>query len=134
MAALASASLALIAGLIAMGGNDVIVPPPEQPAIDFVQALKAHRFEGARLELTEAERQEIDVERLREYVAALDRQGLTITSIDGHEVSRSADEALVDVDIRFATSVATVTLPMQREQGEWRIASIDSLVALADAP
>ena len=134
MAALASASLALIAGLIAMGGNDVIVPPPEQPAIDFVQALKAHRFEGARLELTEAERQEIDVERLREYVAALDRQGLTITSIDGHEVSRSADEALVDVDIRFATSVATVTLPMQREQGKWRIASIDPLVALADAP
>lgn len=134
VAALSAASLALIAGLIANGGNDVVVPPPEQPAIDFVQALKAHRFEGARLELSESERARIDTERLRTFVDALERQDLTITSIDGDEQSRTGDSAIVDVDIHFATSAVTVTLPMRREQGEWRIDSIAPLLALADPP
>ncbi len=131
---LGALSLSLIAGMIAMGGNDVVVPPPEQPAIDFVQALKAHRFEGARLELSERERDRIRTEQLRTYVDQLAHRGLTIVSIAGSEQSRTGNEAVVDVDIDFASTTKTVTLLMRREHGEWRIDSIDPLLALADAP
>ncbi len=128
------ALLGLIAAQIALGGNHVVIPPPEQSAVDLLQALKAHRFEGAWMELSEPAGARTAASDLQDLTRRLEEKGVWIVSLEGSERSRSGDQALVDVDLDLPSGSTGITLPMRREQGEWKVDSIEPLAALLASP
>jgi hypothetical protein len=123
---------AAMAALWLLVSNDVtlaVIPPPETEAESLVRALDARRFAAFRSELTESLRKEVDDETLKLLSARIESSHKGISEAHGtdtrHQDSHRAT-ATVEVELGDRTA-ERIELPLIREHGLWRVASIEPL-------
>jgi hypothetical protein len=128
---LCAAVLLLLWGLVALDMTQYIVPSPHVTAEQFLRALKAHRYEGARDQLSEGLRAQVSRERLAQVVQDLERTESGISEAHGERSQQSGTRADAEAQVRLESQREVVlTFPLVREQGIWRITSVDPLDTL----
>jgi hypothetical protein len=119
------------AAVLGLGDGRVLTPPPESQAEQFVRRLATHRWGPARALLTPELSAALDEEALRAAQQAFERRWGAVVDVRGQAGSASRDQA-------WATAVVTtsrearvaLTLPLLKRSGVWRVAGVESLVAL----
>lgn len=96
--------------------RELMVSPPDAVAEGFVRAVMEKRFEPAGSYMKE----EADLEPLYERLHA--RLG-EASAIDAELVSRTDEEALVNVRLESAQATEVLALPLVWENGAWKVTS-----------
>jgi hypothetical protein len=130
----AVASALLIAGAaVGPGGDDgLFVPPPEAAAESFLRAMAEHRYARARGHLA-AGLESIEPGDLAALQARLERARGTVENVHGQDAVVTGKESTARVTLRFSGGDGQLDLPLRREKGLWKVASLDPLRALAGA-
>lgn len=126
--------LALLAtwGVVSAGLEDVLVPTPKTTAEEFLRAMKAHRYSGAHEFLSAQLSEEISEENLRELGGSLEIRHGGFAEAYGKSEEEQAESATATAIVQFdGGTELEIELPMVREEGIWRIASIQPLLNLA---
>jgi hypothetical protein len=111
--------------------NEVIIPPPEKVAADMMQALKAHRYEGARNALGEQARAQVSVDVLRSIIQDLETDGFRIVRVEELESQIAGSHATARVAVKLNPPQEKIlTFSLVKEKGEWKIDSTDPVTAL----
>lgn len=138
MVLLLAVVLLALAGMVAQDWSEFIVPPPENTAEQFVSALGAHRYEGAMNQLSQDLRQQVSEEDLRALVRNLElspARGIQ----DAHEqgaqrlggAAQQSDQATAEVQVKLGNNQqTTVQLPLIKENGLWKVSSLEPLRGL----
>jgi hypothetical protein len=125
------ASLVVLAGLTGLGQTEVIVPQPESEAELFFTAIAGHNYEAARHHLAEPLQQTINAEDLREMGEQLSDSVGGIEDAHGLEASEQAGTATALVSVKLGNGQEhQVSVPLEQEQGSWKITSLDPLLSL----
>jgi hypothetical protein len=125
------AALLILAALISQGVTFAIVPPPGMPAEGLVRALKAHRYEGALEELSEELQQQVQEQDLRDLAEKIEQAHQGIEQVHGETVAQQEQDATAQVDVELDDgSQQTIELPLKKENGIWKVTSLDPLNAL----
>lgn len=134
IAALLAASLLVIAGLVSADAASLIIPPPEGVAEQVVTALGAHRYEGAMNQLSDDLQQQVGEEDLQAFVEAVEespREG--IQDAHGQDAQESGNQATASVEVKFGNNeTQTIDLPLAKENGLWKVTSLEPLRTLAN--
>ena len=126
--AITAAALALCAAAVFGGGDRrILVSPPEAIAEDFLRAVWMKRYPQAAKYLSETARAKVGERDLAAVRARLDEAVGGIEDVRGEEGWIAGDAAEAGAEIRGRARSLTVSLPMGREKGEWRVAGIDGL-------
>jgi hypothetical protein len=129
-----AAALLALAGLVALDQTEFIVPPPETEAVLFFKALKAHNYENARDHLAPGLQEQVTAEDLRELGRQLDETAGGIEDAHGLEASEQAGAAVARVSVKTGDGQEQeLTVPLQQDQGVWKITSLDPLLGLTGA-
>lgn len=134
LVAVGTAVLVLVLGMLATDERigRFIVPTPETTAEELLRALGARRFEAARAELTEEARASVGTDDLRELANDLEQQGAGISQAHGERLAQHGDEAVVTARVRLQSARdAQLDVPLRREHGLWKVASVEPIRALA---
>jgi hypothetical protein len=130
VAILAAVMLAIYAA-VALDNASLIVPPPETTAEQLISALGAHRYEGAMNQLSQELKQQVKEDDLHALVESIEssRQGIQDAHEQGaHEQGQSATASII---IKLGDGQEqTVDLPLQKENGLWKVTSIEALRSL----
>ena len=120
IAALFVGGLLLVAST---GAERLFLPSPDNAAGELLRALAAHRQPAARRELVRELRDQVTPEQLS-YLG-------TVSRVDAETVDEQADRATVRATLRLgAGEEREVELPLVKEAGLWRVASVEPLHAL----
>jgi hypothetical protein len=125
----------LIAGAAAGPGRDrgVLVPAPEAAAENFLKALAEHRYSQARQHLA-AGLEGTEPGELAALESALERARGPIENVQGQDASVTGEESTARAALWFPGGQQDLHLPLRREKGLWKVASLDPLRALAAGP
>ena len=125
----------LIAGAAVGPGGDrgVLVPPPEAAAQNFLKAMAEHRYTQARQHLA-AGLKETEPGELAALHESLERAHGAVEKVQGQDAWVAGEESTARVSLRFSGGPRDLRLPLRREKGLWKVASLDSLRALACKP
>lgn len=129
---LAAVACALfLAGLAVGSGRDkgVLVPPPEAAAENFLRALTEHRWAQARTHLAADRR--VPSSDLAALERRLEQARGPVEDVRGEDADVAGDAGMARASIQFSSGRVDVALPVRREKGLWRVASIDPLRHLA---
>ena len=133
MALLFAGVLLALAGLVSQDWTEFIVPPPENSAEQLVNALGAHRYEGAMNQLSQDLQQQVKEEDLQALVKTIEQspaQG--IQDAHGQGAQEQGDQATAEVQVKLGTNEEVpVELPLTKENGVWKVSSLDPLRSLA---
>jgi hypothetical protein len=130
------AGIAAIFGavMLALGllvANDVelaVVPAPETEAESLVRALKARRFNAVKGELTESLKQEVQEDQLKQLFEAVRAAHKGISDAHGEEAQKEGNRATAAVKVKLEDKTEeTIELPLEKEHGLWRVASLEPL-------
>jgi hypothetical protein len=133
-AILLAASLLVLSVAVGQGATTFIVPPPDTVAEEFVRALKAHRYEGAKNELSAELQQQVSDEELTRLVYALGAGHQGIEEAHGESAEEQGDTATATVQVKLGSGQEeSLEFALRKEQGEWKLSSIDSLRQLAQS-
>ena len=127
--ALFGSALLAISLLVSNDVTFAIIPSPETEAESLVRALKARRFAAVKNELTESLRGSVDDAALKALLEQLRSSHRGILEAHG-ESSRQhgPHEAAATVAVRLEDKTQeTIELPLKKEHGLWRVASIEPL-------
>jgi hypothetical protein len=131
-AAIVAGALAILQLLLAQGVTFAIVPPPETTAEQLVRAVQAHRFYGAMQLLSEPLQAQVAEDDFRGIAAEIREAHGGIAQAHGVDAQPAGDTATATARVRLEDrSETTLEFPLVKEQGEWRVASIDPLRRLA---
>jgi hypothetical protein len=120
---LLAATLALLwADIFLLGDRQTLVPPPESIAEDFVHQLATRRFEQARDDLTDEEKEKVDADDLRAMADRLRASAGKVEESRGEPGQITGDRAAAQVTVRTDRS-KQLHLPFKlvRSKGEWKI-------------
>jgi hypothetical protein len=122
----------LIAGAATGPGGDrgVLVPPPEAAAENFLKALAEHRYTQAPHHLA-AGLNQTEPGELAALHASVERAHGAVEKVQGEDASVTGQESTARVSLRFPYGPRDLRLPLRREKGLWKVASLDPLRALA---
>jgi hypothetical protein len=132
---LAAVAAGLLITAAAVGpGRDrgVLVPPPEAAAENFLKAMAEHRYTQAPQYLA-AGVKGTEPGELAALHASLERAYGAIEGVQGEDASIAGEESTARASLRFAGGPRDLRLPLRREKGLWKVASLDPLRALAAA-
>ena len=119
-----------LGGLLLLGSTGarwLIVPPPDVAAGEMLRALSAQREPAAHRELTRELREQVPPEQLPRLGA--------VSRIDATTVDEQPERATVRATLRLSPGEEhQVELPLVKEEGSWRVASLEPLRALAARP
>jgi hypothetical protein len=127
-----AAALAVLGLLVRAGQTTFIVPPPEQEAEAMLRDLSAHDYEQARDRLSEDLRASVEAQDLRQADQALAQTTGGLDDVSGESSEIQGSSAVAAVKLKFDNQVEqTIELPLQQEHGQWRVSSLEPLLALA---
>jgi len=128
------AGIGLVWGALQLGLGDLINPSPEQVAEQLVRGVGAHRFEGAMQTLSEPLQESVNPALLRTLAVSIELASGGIEDVNGVSAEETGDtaEAQVLVSLSNRTEV-TLSIPLTKENGEWKVASVEPLWQLAQA-
>lgn len=130
--ALFVAVLVVIWTLVSLGFTTFLVPPPEMTAEQFLRALKAHRYEAARDQLSEEIQQQVTADDLRALVRTIEERHGGLNNVDGQGARIADDRAVATVVVTLGDGTAeTLEFPLTKEQGLWKVASVEPVQRLA---
>lgn len=133
MALLMTVVLLVLAVMVSQDWTKFIVPPPENTAEQLVSALGAHRYEGAMNQLSQELRQQVKEEDLQALVKNIEQspaQG--IQDAHGQGAQEQGEQATAEVQVKLGTNEEVpVELPLKKENGLWKVSSLDPLRSLA---
>jgi len=120
--------LLVIALFVALDRAGLIIPPPEKTAEQLVSALGAHRFAGARNQLSQDLRSQVEDADFTALVQGLEQSHQGI--LDVHELDSQANgrNATARVKIKWGDlQEDTLQFPLVKENGLWKVASLGPL-------
>lgn len=133
IAAALALALLVLAALTAQGVTAIIVPPPDEVGQQFFTSLKAHNFDAAQQDLSEALRQQVTPGDLRDLARRLEAATHGIVQASGEDPQTQGDTATAQVRLTFQDGrERTVDVAFTREQGLWQISSLAPLQALIE--
>lgn len=130
----------LIAGLFLVlmllvgstGAAKLLLPSPENTAGELLRALAAHREPAAHRELSQGLKEQVPPEQLESLATAIEQRLGGVSQVSVQTVDERESRATVRATLRVgAGEERDVELPLVKEEGFWRVASIESLRALA---
>jgi hypothetical protein len=126
-------TIGLLSVMVALGWTNMITPPPENAADGLVDALQAHRYEGALNQLSQDLKQQTNPEDLQALVKAIEESSLKgIEDAQGIDAQESDQAATARVQVKFANlQEQTFSFPLHKENGIWKVASLAPLQNLA---
>jgi hypothetical protein len=124
-----------LAGLLAVGWSGaarLIVPSPDDTAGEMLHALLANREPAAHRALTRQLQEQVPTERLEQLASEIAERLGAISHLETETVEEQDDRATVRATVRVgAGEERTLELPLVKEEGFWRVASLEPLGALA---
>lgn len=125
-----AAVMLALSSLISAGYARFLVPTPERTAEQFVQALAAHHYEGARQQLGEEMRRKVGDAELRALALIIDREQHGVSEAHALSARESGDSAMVTVMVKMNNgSEQVLEFPLRKQHGVWKITSIDSVLS-----
>jgi hypothetical protein len=128
--------LAGISAAMQAGRAGWIVPAPDTAADGFIEALAAHRYEGALEALSQEQQQDLDWKELQSMVQKIEDshlRGIEESQTIGFEEQGST--AVAELEVKFKNlDEERLLIPLIREQGEWKVDSIEPLLAISVNP
>lgn len=125
-------TLLVLAGMVSADRTEFIVPPPENAAGQLVSALSAHRYEGAKNQLSQELKQQVTAQDLEALVKTIEdspAKGIEDAHEQGAEEQDS--QAIAEIEVKLANNTkTTIHLPLVKEHGIWRVSSLDPLRSL----
>ena len=119
----AGLSLAVLLLLGSTGAARLLVPSPDDTAGEMLHALAAHRKPAAHRALTRELRAQVPAEQLPRFGS--------VSRIDATTVDEQPERATVRATLRVgAGEEREVELPLVKEEGFWRVASLEPLARL----
>ena len=118
--------------LVAADRADLLIPSPEGAAEQFVSAMAAHRYTGALNQLSQdlqGQVKEKDLQDLVQSIEASSSEGIQ----DAHEeeAQEQVDTATASVRVKLGNNQEeTLDFPLKKENGLWKLTSIDPLRSL----
>lgn len=124
-------SLGIVSGAVfGLGDDEILVPPSESVAQEFVRAIALGQTGAAREMLTsDAKRltSSADVHRLStEFRARIGR----LNDVKGTVVKRARDTTIVRARIQGERGEAESSLVLERESGEWAVARASDVLGV----
>jgi hypothetical protein len=129
LAELAAVACALaVVGAAAGPGHDkgVLVPPPEAAAENFLRALTEHRWAQARGHLA-ADLRRTAPSELAALETSLEKTRGSVENVEGEDAVLAGETATARASIDFSTARVELHLPFRRQNGLWKVASLDPL-------
>ena len=124
--------LGLIQILLSSGFSNEIIPAPDTTAAEFVQAVGAHRMEGAKNQLSEGMNQQNPIPDLDSAIEAINQQRGGIDSVDEVSSEENGDTATATVSVQFEDQTQVeLSFPLVKENYIWKVNSIVPIVKLA---
>ena len=113
-----------------------IVPAPDTTADGFIEALAAHRYEGALDVLSQEQQQDLDWKELQSLVQKIEDSHLRgIEESQELEFEVQGDTAVAELEVKFKNlDEERLLIPLIREQGEWKVDSIEPLLSISVNP
>jgi hypothetical protein len=133
---LAAVACALVVVGAAIGsGRDkgVLVPPPEATAENFLRALTKHRWAQARAHLA-ADLRATPSSELAAIEKSLEEARGCVENVQGEDADRMGETATARASIEFTSARMDLHLPVRRENGLWKVASLDPLRQAVTGP
>jgi hypothetical protein len=131
LALLLAACLAIIAGLVRVDSVAQITPGPEDVAAGFVGALGAHRYTGAREQLSDELRGQYSLTDLRDRMEELEARGVQIVDAQGQPPDVQGDRATAPVEVTLpGGEKIELTFPLRKDKGLWSLESMEPLFSL----
>lgn len=130
MAAVAGAIL-LATTVRGLGRDDgVLVPPPEAVSENLVKAMTEHRYAQARQHVTK-DLARTDPGSLAVIVRGIEQVNGAVETVQGEDAVVSGEESTARVALEFERGRRDLHLPLRREKGLWKVASLDPLREMA---
>lgn len=117
--------------LVSRDATAFVIPPPDSVGEELVRALHARRFSAAHRELAEGPRVQLREADLRGLVDALEAAGRGLEDAHGQGFDRQGEQAIAHMAVKTKDGQERpIDLPLVKEQGEWKVASLEPLRAL----
>jgi hypothetical protein len=124
-----------LVGLLAVGStgaSKLLVPSPDDTAGEMLHALLAHRESAAHRALSRELRAQVPPERLEQLAPEVAERLGAVSRLTTETVAEQDDRATVRATLRVgAGEERTLELSLVKEEGFWRVASLEPLRALA---
>jgi hypothetical protein len=131
LAGLCVGALVVLELLTSQGVTAVIVPPPDSAGEELVRAMHARRFTAAQRELAEGLRVQMGEAGVRGLADALEAAGRGLEDAHGQGYERQNERATAHLLVKTKDGQERpIDLPLTKEQGEWKVASLEPLRAL----
>ena len=126
--ALFGASVLMLGVLVANDVDFAIVPPPENEAESLVLALKSRRFTAVKGELTSSLKEVVQDDQLKALFDAVRAAHGGISDAYGERAQKDGDRATASVKVKLEDQTEeTMELPLEKENGLWRVSSLEPL-------
>jgi hypothetical protein len=108
-----------------LGMDRFFTPPPEQAAANFVNALSAHRFSGAREQLSADLKEQLSPEDLKSQYAQIERQRSGILDVQELDSQEDGDHAQARLRVKLGDwTQRTIVAPLVRQNWVWKVAGV----------
>lgn len=125
-------SLLMILSLAATGRASLLIPSPENTAESLVVALSARRYSGAFQALSQDLQEQVGMQDLQKINRAVQSSHGGILDARGQESQEQGTFASATVQVKLGDLRETsLDLPLVKENGEWKVSSIEPLQELA---
>jgi len=132
MAACLAVALLVTRALVGADRALFLVPRPEQEAQEFLKALQAHNYGAARHALTRDLQAQIMDEDLRALARELEERRPALEDARGVSAAVQGTAASATVELRREDGLRHhAEFRLERENGLWKLASIEPVQALA---
>ena len=132
IAAIFVLALLLIAGAVALDQAKFIIPSPETTAAQLVDALGAHRYEGAMNQLSEELRQQVTEQDLQSLVQSIESSQDGIYDAQEVGAQEQSQFASAQVKVKLGNGQERIIeFPLEKENGLWKVSSLEPLQSLA---
>lgn len=106
-----------------------LIPTPEVTVEQFFDALNSHDFQAARDELSERLQQDVEPDDLKALEQKIERAHQGIVATHAQNLEPQPSSTMTTVNLEFQSGAQrSFTLPLEKEQGLWKMTSIEPLV------
>lgn len=124
-------ALVVLELLVSQGATRFVVPSPDATGEEMLRAMHARRFQAAHRELAVAARAQVGEAGLRMLADQLEAGGRGILDAHGQGSAEQGERATAQLLVKTSDGQERpLELPLVKEQGEWKVASLEPLQAM----
>jgi hypothetical protein len=132
--AVSALALLLIAGVVVLDKAKYIIPSPEMTATQMVDALGAHRYQGAMNQLSQELKEQVSEQDLKSVVRSIENSQSGIYQADEGAAQVQGQMARAQVKVRLGNGQENIIeFPLQKENGLWKVSSLEPLHSLMES-